>query len=188
LASLKIPTDPNMLPPGWASAYTVNLFCGNGAYHGPCKFPAASGTKDTNGNPAGPANVCQCTYAALNWWHEYERFYPYWSGNAGTWGGTGPGTPAYYGWSRTSVPMADSIVVFPNFGTGALSLGHVAWVTGLIPGANHTVAGIYVDQGNVLDDNSCSAKDTEYNKAIYFGDPTLPPTSSWSYIVAPNPT
>jgi len=192
LASLKIPTNSQLLPPGWTAAYTVNLFCGNGAATGPCNFPSAKGKTNGSVNPAGPSNSCQCTYAALNWWEEYEGIYPLWAGDAGTWGGTGPGTPYANGWTRTSIPMADSIVVFPDFGTGAMAEGHVGWVTGLIPGANHTVAGIYVDQGNVKGDARCSSGDTQYSTPFYFSDypagKAFPPASSWMYIVAPNAT
>ena len=188
LASLKIPTlAQHMVPPDFSPAYTVNMFCGSASNDKECHFPD---TGKTNGqvNPAGSENYCQCTYAALGWWHTYEGIYPYWSGNARTWGGSGAGTPAYYGWDTTSVPMADSIVVFPAYGSGALSVGHVGWVTGLIPGPNHTVAGIYVNQGNVNDEITCTKpSETEYNTVLSFTDASgLPPSSSWRYVVAPN--
>jgi hypothetical protein len=192
LATLRIPTlAQHMVPPDFSPAYTVNMFCGNGSKTGPCHFPDP-GKTNRQINPAGSQYKCECTYEALNWWHTYEGIFPLWSGNAGTWGGSGAGTPAYNGWDTTSVPMADSIVVFPDFGSGDLADGHVGWVTVLIPGPNHTVAGIYVNQGNVDGDGECLyGNDIHYNTAFYFADPVpgmaFPAASSWRYVVAPNP-
>jgi hypothetical protein len=182
LASLRIPSlEQHMVPPDFSPAYTVNMFCGNGNATGPCHFPDKGATYGTNLGQA-----CQCTAAALDWWNAYEGYYPLWSGNAGSWGGSA----AANGWDVTTVPMADSIVVFPDFGTNDLADGHVGWVTGLIPGPNHTVAGIYVNQGNVTGDGACSVGDTEYNTEFLFSDPVpgmaFPAASSWRYIVAPD--
>lgn len=183
LADLSIPTlAQHMVPPDFSPSYTVNMFCGNGNPTGPCHFPDTGNTY-----PANLGEACECTGAALGWWYSYEKFYPLWSGNAGAWGGTA----AANRWDVTTVPMADSIVVFPDFGTGLMQDGHVGWVTGLIPGADHTVAGIYVNQGNVDGDGECKySNDIRYSTPIYFADPDngqpFPAASSWRYIVAPN--
>ena len=185
IASMHIPTlAEQIVPPDFSPAYTVNLFCGDGQANGPCHYPDP-------GKSAGQTNrgdKCQCTAAALGWWHRYEGTFPYWSiSNAGSWGSTA----AASGWDVTTVPMADSIVVFPDFGTGLMDDGHVGWVTGLVPGPDHTVIGLYVNQGNVKGDGTCSSGDTQYNTKFLFsdypnGDGSFPAASSWRYIVATN--
>lgn len=72
----------------------------------------------------------QCTWWAINEFHGYTGLYPaltnpanngnaeYWAINA-----------AYNGWTVSASPRVDSIVVFPPYVNGALSDGHVAWVT-----------------------------------------------------------
>lgn len=104
---------------------TLNAFC-NGS--GACSWPA-TGNKTTR-NHGAPGN---CTWEALAKWYAYEGYYPLWSGNAYSWSTTA----AQNHWTVTSVPMNQSIVVFPI--SAASSLGHVAWVNSV------TVSG-----GNVL--------------------------------------
>jgi hypothetical protein len=65
--------------------------------------------------------------------------------------------------------MPDSIVVFPDYGSGDLSIGHVGWVTGLIPGADNTVAGIWVNQADINDEQICKTpSETKYNSVLMF--------------------
>ncbi len=71
-----------------------------------------------------------CTWWAINEFHAYSGLYPDLSdpannGNAEYWA-----TNAVYNdWTVSSTPRTDSIAVFPPGVNGALSDGHVAWVT-----------------------------------------------------------
>lgn len=71
----------------------------------------------------------QCTYWADEEFHAHSGLWPdftgpndgyaqYWAVNA-----------ARKGWTVTSIPEVDSVAVFPPGVNGALSDGHVAWVT-----------------------------------------------------------
>jgi surface antigen len=72
----------------------------------------------------------QCTYWAIEEFHAYSGRYPYLidpadDGDARYWATNA----AYDGWTVSPTPRVDSIVVFPPGVNGALSDGHVAWVT-----------------------------------------------------------
>jgi surface antigen len=89
--------------------------------------PTAAVGRTASGNE-GTAG--QCTYWAIEEFHAYSGRYPYLikpgnNGNAMYWAGNA----AYNGWTVTATPRVDSIVVFPPGVNGALSDGHVAWVT-----------------------------------------------------------
>jgi surface antigen len=136
---------------------TLNAFC-NGS--GACSWPAI-GNKTTR-NLGVPGN---CTWEALAKWYAYEGYYPLWSGNAYLWSTTA----AQNHWTVTSVPMSQSIVVFPI--SNVSPVGHVAWVNSV------TVSG-----GNVL------LSITEMNlRQLYVIDTrTVTANSALRYIVAPD--
>lgn len=69
----------------------------------------------------------QCTWGALNLWHQATGFYPGgWTGNALVWANGA----ARAGHTVSSVPRARSIVVLqPGVHGSSRSAGHVGWVT-----------------------------------------------------------
>lgn len=70
----------------------------------------------------------QCTWGALNKWHNYTGYYlGGFHGNAYTWNERA----AAAGWPVGHTPRAHSIVVFEPGVAGASGVGHVAWVTGV---------------------------------------------------------
>jgi surface antigen len=112
----------------------------------------------------------QCTWWAINEFHHFSGRYPNFTkpgndGNAEYWAGNA----AYDGWTVTSTPRVDSVVVFPPGVNGALSDGHVAWVT-RVSGAKITF--------------------TEMNATAGAGNVdtrTVTPAGSVRYILAPQP-
>lgn len=89
--------------------------------------PSVRTGRTASGNEGSPG---QCTYWAIEEFHAYSGLYPYLldpadNGNAEYWATNA----AYDGWTVTATPRVDSIVVFPPGVNGALSDGHVAWVT-----------------------------------------------------------
>lgn len=68
----------------------------------------------------------QCTWGALEKWHAYTGYYlGGFYGNALDWGWKARNA----GWTVTSTPRANSIVVLQPGVYGSSSAGHVAWVT-----------------------------------------------------------
>lgn len=65
-----------------------------------------------------------CTNWALERFHDYTGEYGGWSGDAGAWASTAAAT----GWTVTSSPEVNSVVVFQPYISGAGRVGHVAWV------------------------------------------------------------
>jgi surface antigen len=107
--------------------------------------------------------VKNCTWWAINEFHAFSGLYPYFTGNAKDWAASA----ASNGWTVISTAQLNSIAVFPPGVNGALSEGHVAWVTG-VSGSQITIS--------------------EMNGPAGFGKVdtrTLTPTSSVRYILAP---
>jgi len=139
---------------------TLNVFC-NGS--GTCSWPATGDKVNRNLGDAG-----NCTWEALNIWDQYEGYYPLWYGNAYQWSASA----AQYGWTVTSVPMSESIVVFPASNASALTVdGHVAWVNRV------TVSG-----GNVI----LNITEMNYEGFNVVDTRNVTANSSLRYIVAPN--
>jgi surface antigen len=67
----------------------------------------------------------QCTWFAEQRFAEFAHHFPLIWGNASQWAGSA----AANGWSVVSTPQMDSVAVFRPGENGALSDGHVAWVT-----------------------------------------------------------
>lgn len=68
----------------------------------------------------------QCTWGAIEQFHNATGLYPVFEGDALNWNDSAPG----HGWTVVPDPQARSIVVFEPGVAGADStLGHVAWVT-----------------------------------------------------------
>ncbi|HYB88389.1 MAG TPA: CHAP domain-containing protein [Streptosporangiaceae bacterium] len=156
---------------------TLNLFCGNGNTTGPCNFPA-TGKVNTipipgHNPPLNLGDPGQCTEGALLWMHAYDGLWGGWSGNAAQW----TSTAAAKGWSVTTIPMPDSIVVFP--GTASNSAGHVAWVVSLDTNAAGDVTGLYVHEENY---DGTATKGTGHTRFHHY-----PLSSAYHYIIAPAP-
>jgi surface antigen/uncharacterized membrane protein len=147
---------------------TLDLLCGNGNASGPCSFPATGATATHNlGDPGF------CTEGALNDFHAHNGLWGGWSGDAAQW----TTTAASKGWTVTTVPMPDSIVVLPATPTN--SAGHVAWVVSLNTNAAGAVTGLYVHEENFDGSATVGTGRTHYwNYGL---------NSAYHYIVAPSP-
>ena len=67
----------------------------------------------------------QCTYGALEQWHNATGYYPLWAGNAKDW----KDSAGAYGWLVVLDARPRSIVVFqPGVHGADPTSGHVAWV------------------------------------------------------------
>jgi surface antigen len=115
----------------WTNTPAIDTFtagiprCGTPTTPPPSPSVATGRTTSYNEGATG-----ECTWWAINEFHAYTGRFPqlvapgdngnamYWAGNA-----------AYNGWTVSTTPRADSIVVFPAWTNGAGSVGHVAWVT-----------------------------------------------------------
>lgn len=122
---------------------------------------AVASTGKTTAKNLGVAG--NCTWWAINEFHTFSGLYPYFTGNAKDWAASA----ASNGWTVISTPHQNSIAVFPPGVNGALSDGHVGWVTG-VSGSKITIS--------------------EMNGPAGFGKVdtrTLTPASSVRYILAP---
>lgn len=137
---------------------TLNAFCSGS---GSCSWPTTGKKWSNNLGDAG-----NCTWEALDKWHSYEGYYPLWSGNAYEWSTTA----AQNGWSVTTVPMSESIVVYPAAANNGYD-GHVAWVNSVTVSGNSVQ--LNITEMNV---NGLGVVDTR----------TVTANSSLRYIVAPN--
>ena len=147
---------------------TLDLFCGNGSASGPCSYPATGKTTTRNlGDPGF------CTQGALNDFHAHNGIWPLWSGDAAQW----TNTAASNGWTVTTIPMPDSIAVFPA--TTSNPAGHVAWVVSLNTNAAGAVTGLYVHEENYDGSATVGTGHTRYwNYGL---------SSAFHYIIAPSP-
>jgi len=101
---------------------------------GPLPASAATQGVTLGYNPGAPG---QCTWLAELEFHDYTGTYIDTlggNGNAMYWGANA----AAHGWTVTSQPTVNSIVVFQPGVDGAGSVGHVAWVTS-VSGSNISV-------------------------------------------------
>ncbi|EWT02085.1 CHAP protein [Intrasporangium oryzae NRRL B-24470] len=123
--------------------------------------PRASSGSRSSFNWATPG---QCTWGALNKWHQSEGYYPGgWTGNAMAWAWGARSA----GYTVSSTPRTRSILVMQPGVHGSSSVGHVAWVT--------RVSG---NQVTIIEMNALAGP---YN----YNTRTLTQTSGMQYIYAP---